>query len=259
MLVRTKPYVSLCLLVALLTGAPSLYAQTADELDQQAALSIKNLKEEDALNLYKQALVVQPDNLIALIGASDMSSRVGARMVDKSKDQAAVYFSAAQDYASKALKVDSNSSDANVVMAIALGRLSLIESGKKKVQYARDIKMYCDKSIKINPQNYRAYYVLGKWNFEIANLNYFERSAAKMFFGGIPDGSIKGAIINFEKCRQLNPGFILNYLDLSNAYKQDDQNEKALGALQTLVHLPVQAEDDPATKMQGKKLLDAMM
>lgn len=258
MLSRTKPYVFQGLLFAFLTGSSALFAQTADDLDQQAALSVKNLKEEDALATYKQALVVQPDNLPALIGASEMSSRIGNRLVDKSKDQATVYFNAAQDYASKALKVDSNSSDANLEMAIALGRLSLIESGKKKVQYARDIKMYGDKAIHLNPQNSRAYYVLGKWNFEIANLNYFERSAAKMFFGGIPDGSIKGAIANYEKCRQLNPGFILNYLDLAKAYKQDDQNEKAIAALQTLVHLPVQAQDDPSTKIEGRKMLDSM-
>jgi tetratricopeptide (TPR) repeat protein len=235
----------------------SLHAQTADDLDQQAAQQIRSLKEEDALATYKQVLVIQADNLTALIGASDLSSRVGNRIADK--DKARVFFDAAQDYAGKALKVDSTSSDANLVMAIALGRLSLTESGKKKVAYARDIQTYCNKAIQLNKNNFRAYYVLGKWNYEISNLSGLERAAAKIMYGGVPEGSVKAAIVCYEKCRSINPGFILNYLDLAKAYKDDDQNEKALAALQTLVHLPVQAQDDPATKVEGRKMLDAMM
>jgi len=238
-------------------GTPALHAQTADDMVKEGDQLVRNLKEEDAIQKYKDVLVIQPDNLPALIACSDLSSRIGNRQSDKNKQRD--FFTQAQEYAQKALKVDSTSSDANCVMAIALGRLALTESAKKKVAYVRDIKSYCDRAIQLNRTSYRAYHVLGKWNYEVSNLNAFERAAARMLFGGLPDASVKEAIRCYEKCRSLNPNFLLNYLEMAKAYKDDDQNEKALSALQTLVHLPVQTEDDPGIKAEGRKMLDAMM
>ncbi len=238
-------------------GAVAVHAQTADDLLKQGAQLVRSLKEEDARQQYMAVLVIQPDNLEALIWCSDLSSRIGNRQTDNGKQKD--LYAAAESYAEKALKVDTTSSDANLVMAIALGRVALTESAKKKVAHVRDIRNYCDRAIQLNHNNYRAWHVLGKWNYEVANLNGMERAAAKVLFGGLPDGSVKEAIRCYEKCRALNPNFLLNYLELAKAYKDDDQNEKSLATLQTLVRLPVQSEDDPGIKAEGRKTLDNMM
>lgn len=248
-----------CALAIACVSVLSAAAQTADDLDTQAALQVKNLKEEDALNTYKQVLVLQPDNLAALVGAGDMSCRIGARLTPKEKEKAMAFYNSGQDYASRALKVDSTSSDAHLVMAIALAKMAQLEGGKRKVESLRDIKTYVDKAIELNRNNFRAYYVLGRWNYVAGNLSSMERASAKVFYGGaIPQASLKEAIRCYEKCRSVNPSYIANYLDLAKAYKDDDQNEKALAALTTLTHLPVQTEDDPAIKAEGKKMLDSM-
>lgn len=238
-------------------GLNSLYAQTADDMATEGDQLVKSLKEEDAYQKYKAALVVQPDNLHALIQCSYMSSRIGNRQADKNK--ARDYFTEAQDLAGRALKVDSNSADAYVAMAIAEGRLALGESARKKVEYGRDVKNYCDKAIKLDPKNYRAYYLLGLWNVQAARMSGVERATARVLYGGMPDASIKTALACFEKCRSVNPNFILNYLDMAKIYKDDDQTDKSIYTLQTLVKLPVQTEDDPAIKAEGRKMLDAMM
>ncbi len=233
-------------------------AQTADDLDQQAAQQVKNLKEEDALKTYQQVIVIQPDNLTALIAIADLSCRIGSRQ-DPKKGKPMEFFTQGQDYASKALKVDSTSSLAHLVMAIALIKMATAEGGKHKAEALRDIKSYTDKAIELDRNNFKAYYILGQWNIIVNGLSGTEKAAAKVFYGGsIPAGSLKEAIRCFEKCRSVNPSFIANYLDMAQAYKADDQNEKALAALTTLVHLPVQTEDDPAIKAEGRKMLDSM-
>jgi tetratricopeptide (TPR) repeat protein len=234
----------------------TLHAQTANDIAAEGDQLVKNLKEEDAYQKYKDALVIQPDNLHALIQCSYVASRIGSRQTDKNK--AKDFFTEAQDLAGRALKVDSTSSDACLMMGIAEGRLAQTEGGKKKVEYGRDVKTYCDKAIRLDPKNYRAYHLLGVWNVEAAHMTGLERTTARVLYGGMPDATVKQALRCFEQCRAIYPGFILNYLDMAKAYKEDDQNEKALGALQTLVHLPVQTEDDPAIKAEGRKMLDAM-
>ncbi|TDW97351.1 tetratricopeptide repeat protein [Dinghuibacter silviterrae] len=242
--------------IGLLFVGSALHAQTASDITAEGDQLVKSLKEEDAYKKYKDALVIQPDNLHALIQCSYMASRIGNRQADKNK--AREFFTEAQDLAGRALKVDSTSSEAYLMMAIAEGRLAQTEGARKKVEYGRDVKNYCDKAIKLDPGNYRAYHLLGVWNVEAAHMTGLERTSAKVLYGGIPDATVKEGLRCFEKCRSIYPGFLLNYLDMAKAYKEDDQNEKALGALQTLVRLPVQTEDDPAIKAEGRKMLDAM-
>ena len=233
------------------------FAQTADDMAAEGDALVKSLKEEDAYAKYKAALVVQPDNLHALIQCSFVASRMGGRQTDKGK--ATTFYTEAQDLAGRALKVDSTVADAYVAMAIAEGRLAPGESAKKRVEYGRDVKNDCDKAIKLDPKNYRAWYILGMWNVQAAHMSGAERAAAKVLYGGIPDATIKTALNCFEKCRSFNPSYILNYLDMAKIYKEDDQSEKCISSLEVLVKLPVQTEDDPAIKAEGRKMLDALM
>jgi FimV-like protein len=89
----------------------------------------------------------------------------------------------------------------------------------------------------------------------MVNLSGFKKAAVKLFYGGLPDGKIESAIAYFEKCRNLDPYFMLNYLDLAKAYVQDNKPPKAIEVLQKLVKLPIRTADDAAYKEEGKKML----
>ena len=250
--------IRLCLLTLLpVMGALSLRAQTVDDLNKQADDLVHNLKEEDALQQYKSVLSLKSDNLHALIWCSVLSARMGARQTEKSPQKD--YYTQAQNYASQALQADSNSSEANCAMAIAETKLSQIESGKKRLALYKDIKGFCDKAIHLDKSNYMAWHVLGDWDYTVSHMSGAEKAGLRISMSGFPDATIKDAIHSYETCRSLNRSFIINYLTLAKAYREDDQNENALAALQTLVHLPVQTQDDPQTKEEGRKTLDAMM
>lgn len=229
-------------------------AQSVTDMMEEARQLEKQMKESDAFEKDKEILKIQPNDLDALNQASQLCSRIGNRQ--KSKDDKVNYFNQAKSYAQKALAVNPNSADANLSMAIAMGRIALISGAKDKVAASKDIKKYAELAIKFNPQLGQAYHVLGKWNYEVANLNVFERGAAKMLFGGLPDGSLQNAVTNYEKCMQLDPGFLLNYYELARAYKANDQQDKAIDVLKKALTLRSITQDDASIKADCKKMLD---
>lgn len=209
--------------------------------------------ESAAFHKFREVLKHQPLNMYALCRTSELCSRIGKRQTNPKVR--ADYYNAAKTYAGIALKINPKDSDANCVMAIALGRSSMSKSGREKVETAREIKKYLDVSLSSDPHNFKAWHILGRWEYEIANLNGMERAIVKVLYGGIPPASIKQSITAFEKSRVLQPGFLLNYLEMAKAYKEDDQQQKATYYLRHLLTLPNQTEDDPAIKEQAKKYL----
>jgi len=240
----------------LLVSTHALHAQSVDEMLDQAKQLEKQMKETEALIRFKEVLKLQPDQVIALVEASELSSREGNRQ--KEKEDKARFFGEAKGYAEEALKVAPNDPGANYAMSVAMGRMALISGAKEKVAASREVKKYAELAIKFNPNYAQAYHVLGKWNFEVANLSFLERNAAKALFGGLPDGSLQQAIDNYEKCRRLDPSFILNYYELARAYKKNDQETQAMEVLKKAVTLRSIYQDDTAIKADCKKMLEEM-
>jgi tetratricopeptide (TPR) repeat protein len=209
--------------------------------------------EKAAFNKFKVVLKYQPDNLYALTKCSELCSRIGHR--EKETRIRDVYYEAAIQYAKTALQLYPQSDEANVVMGIAIGRTVLVKSGKEKIAGVKDIKRYAENALKVNPNNFKAWHILGKWNYEVSNLNLMERAATKLFYGGLPNASIDGAIFAYEKARILKPTFLLNYLELARSYKRKGETKKAVALLKTLLPLPSQTEDDPRIKSVASTLL----
>ena len=206
-----------------------------------------------AYEKFKEVLKVKPTNLHALSKASELCSRIGKRQKDNTLRDS--YYAAAKIYAQTALKIDPENAEASCSMAIALGRSTMSKSGKEKIANAKDIRKYVDISIKSNPNYFLAWHVLGRWHYEISSLNFFERSAVKLFFGGLPPSSFKESVAAFERSEALTPGFILNYYELAKAYQRNGQIDKAISTLKLLLASPNHTEDDPAIKEDSKKML----
>lgn len=209
--------------------------------------------EKAAFNKFKVILKLDPTNLYTLCKCSELCCRIGARQSDlKNRDS---YYEAALIYAKNALKHYPHSDEANVMMALAIGRNSMVQSGKEKISSAKEIKHYAETALKINPNNFKAWHILGKWNYEISNLNVMERAAARVFYGGLPSASLQSSIHAYEKARSINSGFLLNYLELSKAYKRNSEKPKAISLLKELILLPSRTEDDPRIKKEAASLI----
>jgi tetratricopeptide (TPR) repeat protein len=229
-------------------------AQDLNTLLKEAQQLEASFKESEALQKYLDVLRYQPNNLPALTKASELYSIVGKHQA--SKDKQKEYFRNAKTYAQKALQVNSNSSEANVAMALAMGRMAMIASGEDKIRAVRDVKAYSEKSIQLDPNNFKGYHVLAKWHYEVSDLNAVEKWLVKVTYEALPKASLDDAIRYYEKSRQLNPSFLLNYLELARCWHRKNNNKKAIEMLEAMLKLPNKIADDANIKKKGKKLME---
>jgi uncharacterized protein (DUF1810 family) len=230
-----------------------LPAQDINALIKEADKQESSLNEKAAFDKFKEVLFVQPVNIYALNKCSELCSRIGKR--EKDPRQMTTYYSAAKTYASLALKLHPANAESNCVMAIALGRISLNKSGKEKIAAAKEIRRYVDIAIKNDPNNYKAWHVLGRWHFEMSSLNFIERAAVRLLFGSPPSSSIEASIAAFERAHLIEKNFVLNNYEMARAYYKAGQHKRAISLLTNMMLLNNTTEDDINIKKDGRKLL----
>jgi tetratricopeptide (TPR) repeat protein len=229
------------------------YSQDVQSLLREGRRLDASFKEDQALRVYKEALGLQPHNIAALCACSELSCRIGNR--EGTREKKLSYFKAGLTYANAAFLADSLNSEANVAMAFSTGRIILLESGREKVSGAGAIKRYAEQAIRLDPRNYKAWHILGRWNYEVSNLNIFERTLARWFYGALPAASLKDAITDYEKSMALRPAFMLNYLELARACYRDGQIPRAIGLLKQIDHLKDEMYDDRTVRREASRLL----
>ncbi len=247
------------LLLSVMLSLATLTAQSQDinVLLKEADNLEKQQKETEALDKYKQVLILQPATLKAIVKLAELNASLSNRQMDKNSKR--LYTESAYAFAKRAYNTDSTNADANYAMAMASGKMTDIETENKKiVAYVKDVKKYSDKALAINANHAKANYTLGKWHYEMANLSGIKKIAVKLLYGGLPEGNLDDAIRYMEKCKMLEPYFVSNYLDLAKAYKDNRQPAQAIEVLNKLVKLPVRATEDIALKAEGVKLLDSL-
>lgn len=89
----------------------------------------------------------------------------------------------------------------------------------------------------------------------MSDLSSIEKWLVKVAYGALPPATLKDAMTFYEKSRQLNPGLSINYLELAKCYHRNDEDEKAVQMLKTLLTLPNTMIDDPIVKQEATGLL----
>lgn len=240
------------LIYACLLLTVSLQAQDIEKLWKEAGVAEANMQDDQAFHLYQQVLQNQPNHLGAICKCSELASKIGHRQ--STKESQISYYQTARRYAEIGLKINPSSADANFAMSLAMGRMAMVSSGRQLVESVKGIKYYADRTVQLNPADFRGFHVLGKWYFEISNLGSFKRTAVKIFYGAFPDASFEDSRRCYQKSLQLNPNFNLNYLELAKVYVKLDRPEEALTLLQKLDTLSLKMEDDPRIREEGRRL-----
>lgn len=235
----------------------SAYAQDIPVLFKEADNLERQIKEPEALEKYKQILGIEPANTKALVKAAELNASIGGRQAEKNNRK--LYIESALAFAKRAFDSDPKNADANYVLGMASGKMTDVEPENRKiVAFVKDAKIYAEKALAINPNHAKANYSMGRWHYEMVNLSGIKKVAVKLFYGGLPNGDLDSAISYFEKCKTFDPYFVLNYLDLAKAYRDNHRPAQAIEVLNKLVKLPIRTGDDAALKGEGAKLLESM-
>ncbi|MEO6053224.1 MAG: hypothetical protein ABIP97_04360 [Chthoniobacterales bacterium] len=230
-----------------------VHAQTVDALLKKGDQLDLELKNEEALLAYQKADKLKPNDAHIL---HMISQEYALMMADvstkKEKTELAIK---ALDYAQRAKTADPKNAKARLGLAICYGRIADLQPPTKRVEYARKIEEEAQASLKLDSTNDYAWHVLGRWNYEIANLNPLLSFVVKKLYGKLPDASNANAIADFKKAMALNPNRLIHHAELGRAYAAAGDKVLARQQLEKALSMPSKEKDDNETKARARATL----
>ncbi len=213
--------------------------------------------EDSALNKYKEAFRIQPSNQFAAIKCSELCGNMARRSSGTIKISA--WLNQAIAFAEAAVKIDSSNADAWSATALAYKTMAELEEKKDKgTEYLRQWKVWAEKALQKDSTHGKASHLLGSWHLEVLTQGSIRKATGKLLYGGLPEANINEAVRLMEFCRDKEPYYCQNFLDLAKAYNYNRNYEKSIATLERLGKLPTRRQDDIAIKAEGKELLQKL-
>lgn len=243
-------------MLALLLAGSGVQAQSVSGQLKKADSLIRKGEDAGALQIYKGILARDTTQTEALARTAILLVREGERQ--KTTPKAMPLYDSARQVALKALKADPNYVPAAYGYALASYNLSMEQGVKEKVKGLKDVKDYLDRVLMLDSTFGKAWYLLGRWNMAFNKLNFAERAAVKLLFGGMPDAGAAQAIVCYAECRKLEPSFIRNYYYMARALHVAGKDLKAITVLKEAVHLRPILKDDRDFQQKCKNMIEAL-
>ena len=242
-----------CLLSGLLLLALPLAAQ--DSITQGDA-AYNRFDNAAALKFYQAAYSADSTDCIAVWKVSRAHVDIGEFAA---KEAQRTNYYAGEKFARKAVALCPKDDMTHLTLAIAVGRVALMEGGKKKVELSKEVKSEAEAAIKLNPRNDIAYHVLARWNREVANLSGILKTFAKVLYGGLPPASREKAAELFQKAVELNPSNVNHHFELGITYEDMGKPELARAEYEKAIALPSTIFSDDVHKKDAQERLDKII
>jgi regulator of microtubule dynamics protein 3 len=237
-----------------LQDTESQISSDVQELLDQAHEKLDEADEPGALELFETVLDSDPENYEALWNLSILYSKKGHRL--DNEEEMRTFYRKGKELAQSALDHHSDKSYSHYAFAVAIGRISEIDSPRERVRASEEIKKYVDKALELDSENEAAWHLLGVWHTRAANLTRAERWAANLLFGGAPEGASNSEAEEcLKKAIELDPDNILFHLDLARFYKIVERREEAIEVLRITVELEPKVMDDPDHLEEARQML----
>lgn len=244
---RISLLIGLFVLATICLGQNSI----SDNIDQgdQAQAKFDN---EGALKFYQLAYKADTSNCTAIWKISRSLIDIGELA---NPDIQRTNYYEGEKYARKAVLHCPSLADAHLALAISVGRVALMEGGKKKVSLSKEVKTEAEKTLELDPKNDIALHVLARWNREVANLSGVLKFAAKILYGGLPPASNDKAIELFKKAIEIKPNYVNHHLELGITYEDLDQYALAKAEYEKVAALPIGVFNDRQHKEDAAQRL----
>jgi tetratricopeptide (TPR) repeat protein len=247
-------FVLLLSLTLILAQAPAQTTVTEDLMKGNEAFD--KFDNEAALKFYQLAYKADTTNCEAVWKIARAHIDLGEIA---EKDLQRKHYYDAETMGRKAVALCPNDANAHLQLSIAVGRVALMEGGKKKVELSKEVKVESEKALELDPANDIAHHVLARWNREVANLSGVLKMFAKILYGGLPPASNEQAIEHFKKAVELNPEYINHHLELGITYEEMDNWIAAKGEYEKIPSLPNKDSQDEDHKKEAAERLQKVL
>ncbi|MDY6853978.1 MAG: tetratricopeptide repeat protein [Thermodesulfobacteriota bacterium] len=244
-----------CILLSLFIAFP-LYAQNYNFFIEKADKYYEIFENIQALQYYEKAYAICPDNYEVLLKLARTCNDIGEDLNSKSSKE---YYVKAVGYAKPLQEKYPDKAESHYYLAVSQGNLALFKGGREKVKLSRKIEKNAKKAIEIDPEFFGPYIVLGMYYREVANSNWFSKSFAKTFFGGLPDGTNRDSERMLLKAIELDPRNIYARHELAKTYIKMGRKDQAIQYLKEVIELPRYDHQDLQKKAEAKVILKKLM
>ncbi len=241
------------LLIALAATLPALADDSkATHLVAQGDAEQSQHHTRAALALFEQAEKLDPANPALLLRIS----RAYSDLVEETKPpEDARDAGRSLDYAKRGLSLDPGGAKAHLAVAVAYGKLTDFVGNKTKLEYSKVIKSEAEKSLAIDAGDDFAWYLLGRWNYGVANVNGLLKALSTVVYGGLPPASNEEAVRCFKKAIEIAPQRLVHHSALARAYTSMGNRELAAKEWRTVLSLPATTSEEETDKAEARKAL----
>ena len=236
-------------------GSPTM-GQSVDDLLKKGDVHDKRFEATEAMKFYSAAEKEEPNNPKLLLRIARQYRHLMADA--NSKWEKLRLGGLGLSYAQKAVQVAPNDAEAHLSVAISHGKLLPIQGSREQAQGSTKIKAAIDRSIRLDPNDDTAWYILGRWHRVLADVSPVKRAFAPLVAGKLPTGSNDEALRCLQKAIAINPRRPMHHIELGRIYAQMDRPEEARQALQKGLSLPNTDKDDAESKAAGREVLASL-
>ncbi len=205
-----------------------------------------------ALTLFEQAEKADAKNSGILLRIA----KTYLDLVDEAKPpEEAHYAERAVEYSKRAIELDPQNPKAHLSIAVGYGKLADFVGSKEKIEYSRIIKDEAEKSIALDAEDDYAWYLLGRWNFAVANVSGVLKTVARVAYGGLPSASNEEAARCYKKAADLAPQRLMHHSALARAYTALGKTDLAAKEWRTVLTLKPGTCDEENDRREAQKTL----
>ena len=210
--------------------------------------------------LLKQGLNKCPDDPTIFWRLSLNNIEIGDKEYNEGKEDSKElrlhYFNEALYWARKAVEADTQHvvTHAPEMMSTSFAAILSVSGLKKQATLADSVRIYAENAIEIDPNNDRAYHILGRWHYEVGKLGWMTKFLSGVIFGSSPKGSMDLAIHYFEEAIRANDVIVHHYW-LGEALLKSGDKKSAVKQFQIIQDMPDVQYNDDYFKQQAKELI----
>jgi Flp pilus assembly protein TadD len=164
-------------------------------------------------------------------------------------------FSEAVESARAAVQLNPDGAKGHAYLAVALGKLALFHGGRTKVELSKEVKLEAEKTLALDPNDDLGHHVLGVWNREMVELNWFLRKFAELLYGAFPSASMNDALKHLRRATELAPTVLPHRVELGLTLIAAGQTDAARQTLEKAVAMPETWVTDEIYRQKAKDAL----
>jgi len=217
----------------------------------------EKLQTAEALQRYEQAYKLAPHESEILTRLVRAYSDLGWLHLRKDTSSEFFYLRAVA-YAESLLQLYPSLPASHFWYALANGSMIPFKSTSQKIRIGKIVRAHAEKAIELDSTFSYAYIILAIFEREEAKLSWFEKTIARIVFGGDLNGSFPRSIDLLHKALTFDPNSMYAYFELSRTYDAMGEKDKALTSLEKARTLPVHSEREELLRRYSEHYLAEM-